>query len=62
MLTMFEVPQEQFELVIPQDVLPWPADRCERVSVNSFGVGGTNGHVDQTPPIPLLVKEFNGWS
>ena len=30
---------------VPVDVLPWPADRKERVSVNCFGVGGTNAHV-----------------
>ncbi|PLB53959.1 hypothetical protein P170DRAFT_504824 [Aspergillus steynii IBT 23096] len=32
-------------LSVPVDVLPWPADRKERVSVNCFGVGGTNAHV-----------------
>ncbi|GKZ35950.1 type I Iterative Polyketide synthase (PKS) [Aspergillus brasiliensis] len=32
-------------LTVPVDVLPWPTDRKERVSVNCFGVGGTNAHV-----------------
>lgn len=25
--------------------MPWPADRLERVAVNSFGIGGSNAHV-----------------
>ncbi|KAI9038141.1 type I polyketide synthase [Aspergillus affinis] len=32
-------------LTVPLDVLPWPVDRKERVSINCFGVGGTNAHV-----------------
>ncbi|KAH8432882.1 uncharacterized protein LDX57_010515 [Aspergillus melleus] len=32
-------------LSVPVDVIPWPVDRKERVSVNCFGVGGTNAHV-----------------
>lgn len=36
---------EEAGLTVPVDVLPWPADRKERVSVNCFGVGGTNAHV-----------------
>jgi acyl transferase domain-containing protein len=25
--------------------MPWPADRLERVAINSFGIGGSNAHV-----------------
>ncbi|THC94268.1 hypothetical protein EYZ11_006241 [Aspergillus tanneri] len=32
-------------LTVPVETLPWPQDRKERVSVNCFGVGGTNAHV-----------------
>lgn len=32
-------------LRVPQSATPWPQDRAERVSVNSFGIGGANGHV-----------------
>lgn len=28
-----------------KELLPWPDDRDERVSVNSFGIGGSNAHV-----------------
>jgi acyl transferase domain-containing protein len=30
---------------VPNEPVPWPKDRYERVSVNSFGIGGTNAHV-----------------
>ncbi|KAI0127974.1 beta-ketoacyl synthase domain-containing protein [Xylariales sp. AK1849] len=32
------------KLTVPIQALPWPADRLQRVSVNSFGIGGTNAH------------------
>lgn len=35
---------------------PWPNDRAERVSVNSFGIGGTNAHVSPNPLRP--AREF----
>lgn len=25
--------------------MPWPTGRDERVSINSFGIGGANAHV-----------------
>ncbi|KAL3454153.1 polyketide synthase [Aspergillus insuetus] len=31
-------------LQIPTELMAWPADRLLRVSINSFGVGGTNVH------------------
>ncbi|GLA78477.1 type I Iterative Polyketide synthase (PKS) [Aspergillus tubingensis] len=39
------IPFDEAGLTVPVDILPWPADRKERVSVNCFGVGGTNAHV-----------------
>ena len=39
------VPWETAKLVVPTEPLPWPAGRCERISVNSFGIGGSNVHV-----------------
>jgi acyl transferase domain-containing protein len=32
---------------VPTDVEPWPQGRAERVSVNSFGIGGVNAHVSE---------------
>ena len=39
------IPFESANLVVPTDPTPWPNDRAERVSVNSFGISGTNAHV-----------------
>lgn len=40
-----KIPFEAAQLKIPQEPTAWPSDRDERVSINSFGVGGSNAHV-----------------
>ncbi|GLA97323.1 type I Iterative Polyketide synthase (PKS) [Aspergillus tubingensis] len=40
-----DIPFKTGKLHVPVEVEPWPADRAERVSVNSFGIGGVNAHV-----------------
>ncbi|OTA56526.1 fatty acid synthase S-acetyltransferase [Hypoxylon sp. EC38] len=40
-----KIPFKEAKLTVPQESTPWPASRLERVSVNSFGVGGANAHV-----------------
>lgn len=40
-----KIPFERCKLKVPVSVEAWPADRAERCSVNSFGVGGSNAHV-----------------
>ncbi|KXX72797.1 Lovastatin diketide synthase LovF, partial [Madurella mycetomatis] len=42
---MSAVPFEQGGLRVPTEPVPWPVDRHERTSINSFGVGGANAHV-----------------
>jgi acyl transferase domain-containing protein/SAM-dependent methyltransferase len=32
------------KLTVPTEPTTWPKERCERVSVNSFGIGGSNAH------------------
>ncbi|KAL8330451.1 hypothetical protein RB593_001456 [Gaeumannomyces tritici] len=39
------IPWQDAKLTVPTKASPWPSDRLERVSVNSFGIGGTNAHV-----------------
>ncbi|KAI1743043.1 hypothetical protein F4680DRAFT_445514 [Xylaria scruposa] len=39
------IPFHEGNLTVPIDPIPWPQDRLERVSINCFGVGGTNAHV-----------------
>ncbi|KAI1291193.1 acyl transferase domain-containing protein [Xylaria venustula] len=38
------IPFEEGKLTVPLEALSWPEDRLPRVSVNSFGIGGTNAH------------------
>ncbi|KAI1118030.1 hypothetical protein F5Y14DRAFT_447438 [Nemania sp. NC0429] len=38
------IPFAEGKLVVPLEAIPWPKDRLARVSVNSFGIGGTNAH------------------
>ncbi|KAK2021943.1 hypothetical protein LX32DRAFT_574456 [Colletotrichum zoysiae] len=40
-----KIPFKEGKLIVPVEPTPFPADRCERVSVNSFGLGGSNAHV-----------------
>ena len=42
---MVSVPWESAGLIVPVEPRPWPKDRAERVSVNSYGIGGSNAHV-----------------
>lgn len=39
------IPFSSWKIQVPTEVLPWPENRLQRVSVNSFGYGGTNAHV-----------------
>ncbi|KAE8135205.1 hypothetical protein BDV38DRAFT_294724 [Aspergillus pseudotamarii] len=38
------IPWKEAKLAVPVDPCPWPADRAERLSVNSYGIGGSNVH------------------
>ncbi|KAK4213197.1 lovastatin nonaketide synthase [Rhypophila decipiens] len=40
-----KIPFKEANLVVPTEPLAWPQDRQERVSINSFGIGGSNAHV-----------------
>lgn len=40
-----KIPAGRWNLKFPIESQPWPTDGIRRISVNSFGVGGTNGHV-----------------
>jgi acyl transferase domain-containing protein len=39
------VPFSESRLTVPTEVIAWPLDRLQRISVNSFGLGGANAHV-----------------
>lgn len=39
------IPWETSHLSVPSQAISWPESRSERISVNSFGIGGSNAHV-----------------
>ncbi|TDZ16051.1 Highly reducing polyketide synthase gloL [Colletotrichum orbiculare MAFF 240422] len=47
------IPWEEAKLSVPNEPTDWPADRDERISVNSFGVAGSNAHV--------ILESYEGW-
>ncbi|EUC27751.1 hypothetical protein COCCADRAFT_110874 [Bipolaris zeicola 26-R-13] len=40
-----KIPFSEKDLRVPVDCIVWPEDKRERISVNSFGIGGANAHV-----------------
>ncbi|KZL81170.1 polyketide synthase [Colletotrichum incanum] len=55
-----KIPWKAANLRVPMKPTPWPQDRAERVSVNSFGVSGSNAHVSIKPillcnPVDMLI-------
>ncbi|PLB45036.1 putative polyketide synthase [Aspergillus steynii IBT 23096] len=38
------IPWETAKLTVPVEPTSWPTDRAERISVNSYGIGGSNAH------------------
>lgn len=57
MLT-FLVPWEKAKLKVPTEALPWPKNRHERMSINSFGIGGSNVHVCGSP---IFLRWFDSY-
>ncbi|KAL0932749.1 polyketide synthase [Colletotrichum truncatum] len=67
------IPWEEAKLSVPTEPTPWPAGRDERISVNSFGVAGSNAHVNLYRPllmtetflimflIQVILESFEGW-
>ncbi|KAH8172381.1 KR domain-containing protein [Sarocladium implicatum] len=39
-----EIPFDDWNIQVPQTLIPWPTGALRRFSVNSFGAGGTNAH------------------
>ncbi|KAK8101460.1 hypothetical protein PG999_011834 [Apiospora kogelbergensis] len=38
------IPWDESNLKVPTEPLPWPGGCSERISINSFGIGGSNAH------------------
>ncbi|KAF9872330.1 polyketide synthase [Colletotrichum karsti] len=52
-----KIPFDKNNLKVPVTPTPWPEDRIERASVNSFGIGGANAHVVIESAISFLRAE-----
>lgn len=48
------IPFESAQLHIPTEPTPWPKGRDARISVNSFGIGGSNAHAILESPARFL--------
>ncbi|KAB8228276.1 polyketide synthase fgnA [Aspergillus alliaceus] len=40
-----KIPFVEKKLVVPVEPTPFPSEKAERISINSFGIGGSNAHV-----------------
>ncbi|GLA55939.1 hypothetical protein AnigIFM63604_003287, partial [Aspergillus niger] len=56
------IPFEEARLKVPTETLAWPVNRMERVSINSFGIGGVNAHaiVESAPSYVRTSKRNKG--
>ena len=63
-----KIPWAEARLTVPTDPIPFPQDREDRISVNSFGLGGANAHAiiesaakhqkDSTQPVTRSQDEI----
>ncbi|KAL2817757.1 hypothetical protein BDW59DRAFT_165803 [Aspergillus cavernicola] len=61
------IPWDKCKLIVPVEATPWPRERAERISVGSYGIGGSNVHfiidsaasfnVELPNAIPPVVQE-----
>ncbi|KAH8659903.1 hypothetical protein BX600DRAFT_399805 [Xylariales sp. PMI_506] len=53
------IPWKEAKLVVPVEATAWPEDRAERISVGSYGIGGSNVHfvIDSAASFNLGVSK-----
>jgi acyl transferase domain-containing protein len=47
---------QKHRLHVPEQLTPWPRDRDFRISINSFGIGGSNAHVLVEHVVGYMLK------
>ena len=52
------VPFEEKQLIVPVKPTPFPAGKAERISINSFGIGGSNAHVSSPDCHKISAYEY----
>ncbi|RSL49057.1 hypothetical protein CEP54_012625 [Fusarium duplospermum] len=57
-----KIPFGEYNLTVPVKPTPFPSDRKQRVSIDSFGIGGSNAHVilEAYTPHPNGTVQQNG--
>ncbi|KAI0437216.1 putative polyketide synthase [Xylaria telfairii] len=57
-----EIKFDEWNVTVPTELTPWPSDGLRRISVNSFGYGGSNAHVvlDDARHYLGISKQANG--
>ena len=53
-----EIPFGEWNLAVATELTPWPSEGLRRISVNSFGFGGTNAHVIIDDPSSFVVPWY----
>lgn len=50
---------DDWNMAVPTNLMPWPIAKVKRMSINGFGIGGTNGHIvlEGFDPAPQLSQQ-----
>lgn len=53
---------DDWNMAVPTKLMPWPIADVKRMSINGFGIGGTNGHIvleafDPAQRMPFLLPQ-----
>ncbi|KAG9249431.1 polyketide synthase [Emericellopsis atlantica] len=57
-----DIPWKECNLQVPVDTEKWPRDRAERVSVNSFGIGGESPANSDAQVILESIKQYHSYN
>lgn len=50
---------DDWNMAVPMKITPWPITKVKRMSINGFGIGGTNGHIvlEGFDPAPRIGQQ-----